>query len=492
MRRFLNKLFRDLMTTSKTQGDRPASRRTMLQLNGLEDRMVLSTASLNPSHTILTIDASAGGSSVEQTRFITLFELNPGPNRQIEVFDSVQGEIGQFSINPINHVVINVNSNDTVVINDSSGMPFATGSTITLNGSGSNDSIVFDGSRSIDTGEDYIVGGTAATECSLLMDGLTFQFNSAFSSVTDTIQITGGPLDVATGSQDVFLSNGPGSEQTFSGMGPGGGGILTYANMSIVELNEYAADATVNLDATTPEALERDFIVDLHGAEDQTIVATTPNSSSVLTWIDALGSQQRVSTESNLSPVLISGDSSTTTVIGTPVANDELTLADIKANVSVVGSGTLIVSDSGNHTLSEDVTVTESTISGLGLFGNNAARISFVNVPEVSILSGTASDIYNLIGANPGESTSQISIFDDSTVSFAAIADVDTQSHLSVQLFNQSTNPEAPAALSIDDHGGKFSNPHPKPGNGVEDVHYSDGNTDQFAYFGFTSIKLEE
>ncbi len=49
MRRLLNNLFRNFRTTSTSRGSRRAPRRAMLQVEGLEDRLVLSTASPHAS-----------------------------------------------------------------------------------------------------------------------------------------------------------------------------------------------------------------------------------------------------------------------------------------------------------------------------------------------------------------------------------------------------------------------------------------------------------
>jgi hypothetical protein len=49
MLRFFNKLFRDFRTTNSSRGKRRAPRRAMLQLEGLEDRLVLSSSALRLS-----------------------------------------------------------------------------------------------------------------------------------------------------------------------------------------------------------------------------------------------------------------------------------------------------------------------------------------------------------------------------------------------------------------------------------------------------------
>ena len=56
MRRILSNLFRGFRTTSTARGGRQTPRRVALQVEGLEDRMVLSTASLTGSTVRVIVD----------------------------------------------------------------------------------------------------------------------------------------------------------------------------------------------------------------------------------------------------------------------------------------------------------------------------------------------------------------------------------------------------------------------------------------------------
>jgi hypothetical protein len=466
MRRFLNKLFRDFMTPSKTREGKPASRRTMLKLDGLEDRTVLSSAFLDGS--TLFIDLSPGAN-------VELLEVNPTGNRQI-VVDFSPRDILEFPINSIKAVDITVAGQNSITVNDSDGMPFATGTPITLQGTGSNNSLSLTGTRAFDTGEDYIVGGTATTESSLLVDGLAFQFDNAIDSVTDTIQITGGPLDVATAGQHVVLSS-IGGEQTLSGMGPGGGGTFTYANMRVVELNEFAADATVTLDAAGAANLETGLSIVTHGLGDTVVIAAT----SVPTSVQMIGSDSEVVLQANTAPVSVVGNPSSSMIIGALQANGNDSTKGIRANVTVNDMRTLILADTGNVSTQENVTVTEKNISGTGLFGNNAAVVSYSDVSTVSLFSGQLADTYTVKGSSStAEFSSQINIFDDSNKLFDAKVDLNSHSHLTLGLDKLST--QGTADLYINAPGGKFSN----LSNGVIDVSFPGGLPSQIDNNGFT------
>src|SRR6516164_4619174 len=60
MRRFLNKLVGDFRSTHAARTARRAPRRASLQVEGLEDRLVLTSASFNPLTSTLTVNASPG------------------------------------------------------------------------------------------------------------------------------------------------------------------------------------------------------------------------------------------------------------------------------------------------------------------------------------------------------------------------------------------------------------------------------------------------
>jgi hypothetical protein len=480
MRRFLKNLFQNFCTT---QTDRRPLRRTSLQLEGLDDRILLSSAM--QSNAILIINPSP-------SRVITIAELNPTGNRQIEVFDNIQGKIGQFSINTINTVDFALTGMDRVDIDDSNGMPFATGSTIYLYGNGgeANNSLTLSGSRVVSGTEKYLSADDFGNS-TILLDNLTFNLTNVVSSVTDTIPITGGVYDVETSGQHVgLLGSITGTTQTLRGLNATGGGSLTYSHKPTVQLNEYAANANITLNAVRSESTEKYFEVQMWGAEDTIAVQTTP--SNVLTFITAGNSDQDETLAGNTGPVLFQGNSSTYTFLGQAVGHGEFSTKGIQARVSVVGAGLVILSDSGNTTTQEHVTVTESSISGSGLFGNNSAEVTFDDVVTLSILSGQLADSYEVAGSSTGvEFGTQINIFDDSTVRFNAGITVEDHNQLNVQLFNTTLqtdaflyiyNPDNPSSI-------QFGPNYPGP-NSYVNFDYSDGQNSHVAFNGFPLVEI--
>jgi hypothetical protein len=163
----------------------------------------------------------------------------------------------------------------------------------------------------------------------LSVDNLNFKIYSAITTVDDYLQITGGNLNIGTSGTNVTLSSGsngvyvpPGVvAQTLTGLGAGGGSTYTFANKSETFLTEIAANAFVNLNSTAPGTAE--FCVD--------------------------------------------GTPTTTVNIYSPQA--------IQTNVSVQGAATLWMY-ANNVSTPQNVTVTQNTISGTGLFGNNGVTVS--------------------------------------------------------------------------------------------------------------------
>lgn len=464
MKRFLKSLFRDLVT-GPSRGGKPASRRTVLELNGLEDRMVLSSAGMSGS--TLIIDVSPNST-------VDLYESVSGSNREIEVIGASGNP--QFLINPIATTVINVSGNNEVYIDDSNGMPFAQHTTVTFQGGGTGNTIDFFGSRSVDTSGDYFAGITSPTQTFLAMDNISFDFNTTgISSVADSIPLTGGPLYVATESQNVVLSSPNSGSQMLSGLGAVGGSF-TYTGMSAVDLYEDAAYATVNLDTSAAASLETQFNVDTYYTGDEVVIAATP--SSVSTSVQLYGSGSQVQLEGNSGFVSVTGNSTSSMGIA-QYTNTGGSTHGIGASVQVSDVESLALADNANVATNETVKVTQSTISGTGLFGNNAAVVTYSGVGTVSLFSGQETDSYTVEASSSSASfSSQIDIYDESSKAFSAHVDLDANTHLHLSLFNETSKA---GELYIDAPGGKFEN-----SNGVVDVYFDGVLSSQIDFQGFT------
>ncbi len=123
MLRFLSKLARPFQKANKARAPRRTPRRPMLGLEGLEDRMALSTASLTGS--TLLVNASPGsfvppaGSGlpiVGHIRAISIQQDVTNPAR-LEVMDSGK-VLGTFPIGSIKAIDIHVAGLDSVTVDD--------------------------------------------------------------------------------------------------------------------------------------------------------------------------------------------------------------------------------------------------------------------------------------------------------------------------------------------------------------------------------------
>jgi hypothetical protein len=489
MHRFLNTLVRTFRSTNAARTARRVPRRSALQVEGLEDRTVLSTASLVGSTLLVTADSgtfgiSFPGHTIPPHIRQTTFQADAIQHGKLDVFDGGT-LLGRFAIASVKNVEVSLGHLDAVNVNDSNGLPFAAGTTISLSASGVSDSLNLTGSRIISGGETY-TAGNGARAGSLTMGGATYEFSSTVGSVTDTVKTT-APLVVKAFGQRVTQSGTNGVTQTLSGLSAGGAGdTLTYSNKNLVNLEMFSANGDATLNAKAAATGEKFFVVDLFIANEGVFVNATP--SSVATNIVAAGQGDAVFVAANSGSLSINGSSSTFAMLGTGFGQVGVT-SGIKANVFVEGVGRLAVTDPGNHTTQEHVTVTESTISGTGLFGNNAAVVHYSDVGSLQIATGQLADTYAIAGSKPGAHfASPIEIDDDSTAGMSVLVALDGGSGLDLNLNNAGLAKPAPASLFISASHATFNPSNPASGTGSETVTFAGGLTSDVVYAGFTSV----
>jgi hypothetical protein len=502
VRQFLNNLVRNLRSTNAARSGRRPPRRAALQVEGLEDRMVLSTATLNGS--TLLVNADPGTLSIihgngtigilQHIRQIT-FEIDKVGNQRFNVLDNGTS-LGQFPFASVKEVDVQVAGLNAVNINDSAGLPFAAGTTISLSGSGLSNSLTLRGSRSITGDETYSPGyqeftGGPNVPAQLKLGGSTYEFSTTIGSVTDLVHITGSLIVNDGNLGNPSLSGQNGVTQTLSGLynGDGAGDSLTFGNKQTVMLEMFSGP-TVALDATAGAAGERNFEVDFSdppfnvapnltaGANEVDIQATP---STVVTTVNAGGAGQVVNLLANSGPVGISGNSSSTVNLGEPASDGLPTTAGINAGVTVLGVGKLQVSDNGNNTTQENVSVTESTISGPGLFGNSAVVLEYINTASVVINTGQLADAYTVAASVGGSFHSLITIDDGSTTALNVQVTVGSNSDLELIVVGNSEVLNASVSITAED-GGTFSSPKPHFLEGTEFVAFAGVQSSQVAY----------
>ncbi len=439
MMRFLSKLARTFRTANTARPPRRAPRRAMLHLEGLEERVVLSTATPTVALHGSTLDVI-----VHQPNEQITFSGDKRPG-QLDVFLGNK-KLGHFPIAKVHNVDVRLTNHDAVTVNDSHGFPFASGTTVSISGRGSSNSLTLTGSVPLNTGESY-VAGNGALDGQLTLNGTTIEFSSAIHSVTDSLPVNHGLVVGAVG-QVVSLNGSNGVTQTLSGLSKGGAGdSLTFSNKNAVDLQMNSDNEIAVLNAPAAADGEKIFGVQLFGSNDQVFINVTP--STVATSVDV--------NTNNASSVFLFANSGTVNILGNSATfvslgqNLGLVTSGIQANVSVVGAKQLEIVDSGNNTTQENVTVTESTITGTGLFGNNAVQVAYGDIGRLQIFTGdltsgpaesyTVKNSAASAGSTGPIFTTPINIQDDATTGLNVAAVVTPASHLNLTL-----NPEGTTA----------------------------------------------
>jgi hypothetical protein len=459
-----------------------------LRAEGLEDRMVLSSASLVGSTLEVQADPGRpgivfGGHFVPPiVRQITI-EADALHPHKVDVFDGA-ALLGQFPIASIKNVDVNLAFLDNVKVTDNNGLPFASGTTVSLSASsGLANSLTLTGNRIISGGETYVAGSGAQAGL-LTLGGSTYLFGAGIGSVTDTVKTT-APLNVTSHGQGVgvTLTGSNGLTQTLSGLadGGGGGGTLTFGNKNLVDLELTGSGVAVQLNATAAAAGEKFFVVSLFGNGEDAFINATP--ANVDTNIVA-ASGGAVLLNRNSGRVDINGNSGTFVELGQLGGKD--TTAHINADVFVTGVGDLLVADDGNATHT-NVRVTESTVSGL--FGNSAVALHYSNLAPAGpldglvISTGALSSTVTVAGSQPN-ATFEAPIFVHASAGSSVNVDVNLRSHLDLTLRSSD------ASLFIFAPNGTFNPFSPPAGQGIETVTFAGGLTSTVNYVGFNSVSV--
>lgn len=420
-------LFTKLFAKNRTANTARTARRASLNVECLEDRVVPTTAALFPT------SLSSSGFT------LSIANMQPGHTIQLQCEATNGNEmqvldngnlVSSFNKESINVVEITGLANNQVVVNDSNGMPFAQQTQIYLSGGIS--TLSLQGSRTVAGNEFYFVGAATGSGSDINLDNLTFTLNG-IPKVVDEIAIT-GDLDVETSGTSVQLASyGPGGQQYLTGLGSGGGGTLGYSGKPAVTLETFAPNASVFLDAPDAAVGESSFSVNMHAAGATTTIDETPKN--VVTTANAEAANASVALWGNFGPVNINGNASTAVNIGYPLTSTGPVTRGIEANVTVQGASNLIIDDTGNVSTPENVTVNEFSVSGTGLFGNNAV-VDYYSVASVDLFAGRLADEYTVEGDG---FTSGIQITDEFSSSFRTDVYVNPDSHLNLAMWNDTT-----------------------------------------------------
>jgi hypothetical protein len=489
--RFVNSLNRFRQHQCRgSQKQQPQKFRSRPSLEALEDRKLLSTATQLGSTLNITMDP--GTSSAVRT---LVMAVDSKDHTKMDVLEN-SFLLGQFPISTIKNVNVTVAGNDRVEVNDSNGLPFApppAGTVgVSLSGTGVNNSFVLFGSGTITASETYFAGGGGGAGLSLnlpLGASVAFGFGNAIGAVTDDLIST--QFVVETRSQAISLAGPNGLTETLKGLsgGPGhGGDSLTFREKTAVLLQLESDGASAVLNDKASAIGLKEFDVDVFGKNDKVDIKTTP--SDVNTHVEVAGQYTGVLVEGNLGPVGVNGDSTTIVALGTNnVDSSKSVTSGIKNNVFVEGAEALQLLDGGNVTTQENMSVTETTIFGTGMFGSNAVVVTYEDINLTDIETGRLANAYTVFHSNPSiPFVGALSINDDfSNAGITVRVSVDSNSALNLSMFN--LNPAA-GALFVSATGGKFNPTSPTTPDGTEVVSFTSGQNSTVGYEGFGSVTL--
>jgi hypothetical protein len=222
----------------------------------------------------------------------------------------------------------------------------------------------------------------------------------------------------------------------------------------------------------------------MHAASERTTLDQTPKNVTTVVNADPPATNAIVNLWGNFGPVIIDGDSSTGVSVGYPLASTGTITSGIEANVTVEGASYLVVNNSGNIGTFENVTVTEQTISGSGLFGNNGVTLRYGGIQVVDILTGQLLDNYTVAPSSPNAVfNSNIDIFSNSYMAFNVNVDVNAASHLNLSLNN--LRPQLGDLVVKSNGGVDLPGTHP---NGTIDVFFLGQPTSVISYGGFDNV----
>jgi hypothetical protein len=475
---YLSRIRKYLNSGSRSR--RPQKSPKRFEFEQLEDRLALSTATLAGS--TLTINPDPGSvSGFHATVREILLEADATDHTKLDVLDT-NTLLGKFSIASIKNVTVNVTQFDDIAVDNSNGLPFVTGTTVLLQGSLAGNSLTLKGSKALFSGETY-TAGTASTLGRLDAAGVSYQFNAAIATVTDLVPDT-GTLTVNAPGQAVNFTGTSGVTEQLSGLASGGGGgsSLTFAGKQNVQLQ---GGGTVKMNATTVDPALFGLTVVL--APGSTLnINTTPSTmaTGVLT-----GGYDRVNLLANSGFVNILSDPTSITDVGSNSSSFASSLTSgINKDVYVTG-GTLWISDAANTTTKETMTVTESTISGTGMFGNNSVVFHYSSTTPL-IYTGRLAESYTVAPSHAGARFNNRIILDDMFSSGGGMTvqvDVDSGNGLDLHLINANA---AAGHLIISAPGGSITPGRPIAPNGTETVSFGGGLTSDVVYQGFDFVTV--
>jgi len=384
------------------------------QLEGLEDRMLLSTAALSSGVLTIVADPNAALSVIrDKTNLANVDVLQNGSlvNKSPIAADSVKS------------LKVELQGGDSLTFDSSKGALFLAGIATDITGSGSN-SLVFQGGSATAASFTPALSGQPG---SLLLGGVSYKFDQSVTRVLDTtsapsLTITDSVQATVTVQNGTTLSNGT-HLTDIQGLGTD----LQVAGQAAVHLDLSHANDQVFLKSTIADPALKAFSVALSGQSASVEINSTP--SGVTETITATGK-------------------GTNTQVGLG--------SSILGSVTVNGGNLNLTDEQG---LAE--TITESSITGPG-----HAAIHYSDLTGLQLVSNFEGQAFTIA---PSSSTASFHDLDISIQSGAVLLAPATQAQTGASTFDITVNKATELNLQINntDFSTAIVNVHNPDGSGT-------------------------
>jgi hypothetical protein len=197
--------------------------------------------------------------------------------------------VNSFDRSAISSVLGSFAGANTLVIDNSHGLPFNPKTTVLFAGNGSQaDHLSLSGGSAT---SELLIPADSLQNGVAQIDGLSIEFTADFASILDDIAAASAYFNVP--GPVVHVANGVGTSNVIDGNGGVGFSVITYSQKTAVQIDLEGPEpvyATVNTTVASPS--ESSFSVDMPGSDDRVALNATP--ANVVSHVYADGSSDKI------------------------------------------------------------------------------------------------------------------------------------------------------------------------------------------------------